>query len=158
MGKKNSKKQEAAAQNEQQVVNVEAQIVTEPTQELQPAEEATEPTAIDLAAAELAEAKAKMAEAKKKLAEAKKATIKSRPVRLSTFIVRTNGGETFITKSDVHYCAEKAAIDILTESIKNNEENDYIYIIWKQNKADESNAIIVEKLWIDKETKQIVIE
>lgn len=128
---------------------------------------AAEPTnAVDAAAKELEELKAKMAEAKKKLAEAKKATTKSRPVRMSTFVVRVcldktkaiigEGEQMF--KSDVHYCAEKAAIDVLAENIKCGQKNEYVYAICKRFKANEEEETVVELLWTDPETNQIVIE
>lgn len=128
---------------------------------------AAEPTnAVDEATKELEELKAKMAEAKKKLAEAKKANTKSRPVRMSTFVVRVclsktaaiigEGEQMF--KSDVHYCAEKAAIDVLAEDIKCGQKNEYVYAICKRSKANEENEVVVELLWTDQETNQIVIE
>lgn len=126
-----------------------------------------EPTnAVDQATSELEELKAKLAEAKAKLAAAKKATTKSRPVRMSTFIARVcltrtaaligEGEQMF--KSDVHYCAEKSVIDVLAEDIKQGQKNEYVYAICKHSKATEENEIVVELLWIDPETNQIVIE
>lgn len=122
-------------------------------------------SAVVAAQTELEALKAQMAAAKQKLAAAKKANSKSRPVRLSTFtltVAEKKGTEEygeFISKSDVHYCTEKAAIDILTEDIKNGTPNEYIYKVWKTNKADEKvEPKLVEELWIDKETNQIVIE
>lgn len=168
-------------QNVNEVSNLEAAAAVQPelvveqpeaTQEVPTTEEpeaAAEPTnAVDQAAAELEELKAKMAEAKRKLAEAKKATTKSRPVRMSTFIVQacqtkaeaTLGMGEQMFKSDVHYCAEKAAIDVLAEDIKCGQRNEYLYAIIKRGKADTegANDILVETLWIDQETNQIVIE
>jgi hypothetical protein len=140
---------------------------TEPaTEEVATPEAAKRPNAVDEAARELEELKAKMAEAKKKLAEAKKATTKSRPVRMSTFVVRVclnktaaiigEGEQMF--KSDVHYRAEKAAIDVLAEDIKCGQKNEYVYAICKRSKANEDMETVVELLWTDTETNQIVIE
>lgn len=123
-------------------------------------------SAIDEAVKELEELKAKLAEAKTKLAKAKKATTKSRPVRMSTFIARVcidkenaliGRGEQ-IMKTDVHYCAEKSIIDILTEDIKSGNTNEYVYTVVKRSKANEAEETIVELIWIDQETNQIVIE
>ncbi len=121
---------------------------------------------VDEATKELEELKAKLAEAKKKLAEAKKATTKSRPVRMSTFIVRVcfdkenaligKGEQMF--KSDVHYCAEKSVIDILADDLKCGNKNEYVYAVIKRSKANEAEEAIVELIWIDQETNQIVIE
>lgn len=163
--------------NNNEVSNLEAAATMQPeelqaqaenTPEVPTTDEAVaEPTnAVDQATKELEELKAKMAEAKKKLAEAKKANTKSRPVRMSTFVVRVclnktqaiigEGEQMF--KSDVHYCAEKAAIDVLAEDIKCGQKNEYIYAICKRSKADEENEVVVELLWTDLETNQIVIE
>ncbi len=130
--------------------------------------ETVETTANEVEAAEkeLAALKEQVAEAKRKLAEAKKATTKSRPVRMSTFVVlicqskaeaEAGVGEQMF-KSDVHYCAEKAAIDVLAECIKCEQKNDYFYAIIKHSKADDNQDKHVETLWIDAETNQIVIE
>ena len=121
--------------------------------------------AVTTAQNEVERLSAMMKEAKAKLAAAKKANQKSRPVRLSTFtltVAETKGTEdygTFLSKSDVHYCTEKNAIDILTDSIKTEENTTWFYKVWKTNKADsKTQPQLVEQLWIDQETKQIVIE
>lgn len=158
-----------------EVSNLEVAAIEQPVAQPATEEQAIEapvteePTnAVDQAAAELEELKAKMAEAKRKLAEAKKANTKSRPVRMSTFIVQVcqtkaeaiAGVGEQMSKSDVHYCAEKAAIDVLAEDIKCGQRNEYFYAIIKRGKADTEgvNDILVETLWIDQETNQIVIE
>lgn len=157
-----SRKNKTQEVNVVEVSNIEAAVqpIVEAETVVETQEEST--NAVDQATKEIEELKAKMAEAKKKLAEAKKANTKSRPVRMSTFIVRVSedreGDGAQLIKSDVHYCAEKAAIDVITEDIKCGTKNNYIYTIWKQSKSDESNAFIVERLWIDPETSQIVIE
>lgn len=155
-----------------EVSNLEAAVIMQPEEPQAQAENTQEvPTpestnAVDEATKELEELKAKMAEAKKKLAEAKKAATKSRPVRMSTFVVRVcqsrakamlgEGEQMF--KSDVHYCAEKTAIDVMAEDIKCGLTNEYVYAICKRSKADEENEVVVELLWTDHETNQIVIE
>ena len=130
---------------------------TEPvvdTPETQP-----EMSELEKAQAEIARVKAMMDEAKKKLAEAKKANTKSRPVRMSTFVLTTEAEPNLeITKTDVHYCAEKAAIDILAEDLKCGNTTDTVYIVWKRDKTEATTQFEVERLWIDQETNQIVIK
>lgn len=162
-----SKNTKAAAAEKIEVINAK-ELQAMPTQEI-PEElsaEATEvseeqTSAVDQAARELEELKEKMAEAKRKLAEAKKANTKSRPVRLSRFVVRAVNDEvsTEVSKSDVHYCAEKTAIDLLNGSLKEGTPSKTKYEIWKQPKAENADSgLLVETLWIDTETNQIVIE
>ena len=71
----------------------------------------------------------------------------------------TTNGE-LVMKSDVHYCAEKAAIDALTE-LRNQEgeESSPIYEIRKVYKdpSQEEGSMLIEKLYLNEE-KQIVIE
>lgn len=107
-------------------------------------------------------------EAKKAAIEAKEAAKKaksftSRPVRKCTFEVACNGS--FVTKSDVHYCAEKAAIDALME-IRATVESDHwndgysIHKVSKETNEDGTpvSSIEISQLYIDKTTGQIVIE
>lgn len=122
-------------------------------------------TKVEAAQNEVEKLKALMDEAKKKLAEAKKANQKSRPVRLSTFtltVVDSRDSKSegqFITKSDVHYVAEKAGIDLLVESLKANEANNSsVYRIYKTQKADPNKSLLVSQLYVDWETRQIVID
>lgn len=119
---------------------------------------------------ELMEKAKQAAEAAKKAAmEAKEAAKKakvftSRPVRKCTFEVACNG--TFVTKSDVHYCAEKAAIDALMEiraTVESDHWNEYSYSIHKVSKETNEegfpvSTIEISQLYIDKTTGQIVIE
>lgn len=108
-------------------------------------------------------------EAKKAAIEAKEAAKKaksftSRPVRKCTFEVACNGD--FVTKSDVHYCAEKAAIDALMEiraTVESDHWNEYGYSIHKVSKETNEDgtpvsSIEISQLYIDKTTGQIVIE
>ena len=101
-----------------------------------------------------------MAEAKKKLAEAKKSAIKTRPVRSFYFQVYVDGSwmSGKDCKGGVHYCVEKCVIDILNESIKNNENNENVYEIYKRNIANEDDITLIETLRIDHSTKQIIID
>lgn len=93
-----------------------------------------------------------------------------RPVRMTTFVVqvyvldgeekpnkKTMIGE-FVTKSDVHYCAEKAAIDALNENFKNQVVQEYGYCIYAVSKSNPKSWTLVEKIYPSIETGQIVIE
>lgn len=117
----------------------------------------------------MAKAKQAAEAAKKAAAEAKEAAKKakaftSRPVRKCTFEVACNGD--FVTKSDVHYCAEKAAIDALMEiraTVESDHWNEYGYSIHKVSKETNEDgtpvsSIEISQLYIDKTTGQIVIE
>lgn len=117
----------------------------------------------------MAKAKQAAEAAKKAAAEAKEAAKKakaftSRPVRKCTFEVACNGD--FVTKSDVHYCAEKAAIDALMEiraTIESDRWNEYSYSIHKVSKETNEDGmpistIEISQLYIDQTTGQIVIE
>ena len=106
------------------------------------------------------EAKRLKDEAKKAAKEAKEAAKKakaltSRPIRAFYFEVRVNNE--FVAKSDVHYCAEKVAIDTLTELRANEASEIPEYTIYKVMKDDTCNATLVEKLRLN-DDKQIVIE
>ena len=117
----------------------------------------------------MAKAKQAAEAAKKAAAEAKEAAKKakaftSRPVRKCTFEVACNGD--FVTKSDVHYCAEKAAIDALMEiraTVESEHWNEYGYSIHKVSKETNEDGmpistIEISQLYIDQTTGQIVIE
>ena len=117
------------------------------------------------------EAKAAAKEAREAMKKAKAFT--SRPVRKNTFEVRvcqkiadvTLGGE-YVDKSDVHYCAEKIAIDCLTElraEGNNDEDKSKVYLINKVSKETDENgepkeSILISKLYLDLETNQIIID
>lgn len=117
------------------------------------------------------EAKAAAKEAREAAKKAKAFT--SRPVRKSTFEVRvcqkmadiTLGGE-YVDKSDVHYCAEKIAINCLTElraEGDNDEDKSKVYLINKVSKETDENgepkeSILISKLYLDLETNQIIID
>lgn len=116
------------------------------------------------------EAKAAAKEAREAAKKAKAFT--SRPIRKNTFEVRVCqnmadvalGGE-HVDKSDVHYCAEKIAIDCLTElrAEGNDEDKSKVYLINKVSKETDENgepkeSILVSKLYLDLETNQIIID
>lgn len=136
------------------------------SQEVAKKAEAVEKPSNDLKAradALIAEAKRLKDEAKQAAKEAKEAAKKakaltSRPMRKFYFETTTNGE--LVMKSDVHYCAEKAAIDALTE-LRNQEgeESSHIYEIRKVYKdpSQEEGSMLIEKLYLNEE-KQIVIE
>ena len=77
----------------------------------------------------------------------------------------TLGGE-YVDKSDVHYCAEKIAIDCLTElraEGNNDEDKSKVYLINKVSKETDENgepkeSILISKLYLDLETNQIIID
>ncbi len=137
--------------------NVEAQ-----TQEAPKAEVAKKPGDDLKARAEalVAEAKKLKEEARQAAKEAKEAAKKakaltSRPIRKFYFETRVDGE--FMMKSDVHYCAEKAAIDALTEARSQEETTTHIYEIIKVTKENKEAELFIEKLYLNDE-KQIVIE
>ena len=117
------------------------------------------------------EAKAAAKEAREAAKKAKAFT--SRPIRKSTFEERvcqkmadvTLGGE-YVDKSDVHYCAEKIAINCLTElraEGNNDEDKSKVYLINKVSKETDENgepkeSILISKLYLDLETNQIIID
>lgn len=117
----------------------------------------------------MAKAKEAVEAAKKAAAEAKESAKKakaftSRPVRKCTFEAICNGN--YVTKSDVHYCAEKAAIDALMEirsTVDPSNWGDYKYSIHKVSKETNEeglpvSTIEISQLYIDQTTCQIVIE
>jgi len=145
-----------------------------PTQELETKAE----TAKAAAARLMEQAKKAAEEAKKAAKEAREAAKKakaftSRPVRKNYFEVRvcqsmaevTLGGE-FMDKSDVHYCAEKSAINALIElraEGSNDDDMSKVYLINKVSKETDENGepkerTLVSKLYLDLETNQIVID
>lgn len=167
-----NKKNAAAAAQVENVVVAEATVV----ENAQVAQE--QPQAEDKAAEAKAEAERLMAAAKEAAAaakaaakEAKEAAKKakaftSRPVRKSYFEVRVIEkiqdialeGE-FLTKSDVHYCAEKAAIDTLAQLREDNGYDEHVYLIFKVSKSEEFPCRqLISTVFLDEETNQIVID
>ena len=108
------------------------------------------------------EAKKAAAAAKEAMKAAKAAAEKarvmtSRPVRLAKF--QAEIGSEIISKSDVHYCAEKAAIDYVTDLRNTGSYENQIIEIWKRYK-DENQGIdvMLSRVYIDASTSQIVID
>lgn len=93
----------------------------------------------------------------------------NRPVRINRFEVRVIPSDEviiddelcgeFMFKSDVHYCAEKVAIDEVVNRIELNAgiEAEYTYLIYKVNK-DTEKAQLISKVYCDVETQQVVID
>lgn len=144
-----------------------------PTQELETKAEAAKAEAARL----MEQAKKAAEEAKKAAKEAREAAKKakaftSRPVRKNYFEVRVcqNMAEVtlegkFMDKSDVHYCAEKSAINALIElrAEGNDDDKSKVYLINKVSKETDENGepkerILISKLYLDLETNQIVID
>ena len=99
-----------------------------------------------------------------------------RPVRLNSFQVRCTPSEEFnqkeckkklfgeyVTKSDVHYCAEKEAIDIVNERISAGIGDEFVYLIYKVSKERDKNDnpkefTFVSVVYMDNNTNQVVID
>lgn len=113
------------------------------------------------------EAKKAAAEAKEAAKAAKEAAKKakafgSRPVRKNTFIVKLEI-EADVTqyKSDVHYCAEKWAIDYCAAQREDKEPEEWQEVrIFRQAKDDTEGVgrQLFSRVYLDKETQQIVID
>lgn len=115
-------------------------------------------------AARLAEeAKQASKAAKEAMKAAKQAAEKakvfsSRPVRLARFEAQL--GAEVISKTDVHYCAEKAAIDYVADLRNNGTYTDQVIEIWKVYKDEKwaEKNVCLSKVYIDVTTGQIVID
>ena len=115
-------------------------------------------------ATRLAEEAKKAAKAAKEAAKAAKEAAEkarvfsSRPVRLARFEAQL--GTEVISKTDVHYCAEKAAIDYVADLRNNSEYTDQVIEIWKVYKDEQwaEKNIMLSKVYIDTVTGQIVID
>lgn len=97
----------------------------------------------------------------------------SRPVRLATFAIycvaigeeintSSLSGE-FVKKSDVHYCAEKDAIDLVNHYLEAMGMCEYVYLLYKISKeknedGEPKNVILVSRIYADEETEQVVID
>lgn len=104
------------------------------------------------------------------------AKINSRPVRLCTFVVSVISTEELAGvspkskmvgevsfKSDVHYCAEKWAIDEIAARIEAGVGYEYTYIVYKVTKeltkeGNPKKCQYVSKVYADENTNQIVID
>lgn len=115
-------------------------------------------------AARLAEeAKQASKAAKEAMKAAKQAAEKakvfsSRPVRLARFEAWLD--TEVISKTDVHYCAEKAAIDYVADLRNNGTYTDQVIGIWKVYKDEKwaEKNVCLSKVYIDVTTGQIVID
>ena len=113
-------------------------------------------------AAKLAEAARAAREAAKEAAKlakeaaAKAKVLTARPVRLARFHAELNGE--IISKTDVHYCAEKAAIDYLVDLRNNGNYAGQIIEIWKRRKDEAGNDVLLSTVYVDETTNQIVID
>lgn len=84
----------------------------------------------------------------------------SRPVRMNYFVAYyEDNEEAYIGKGDVHYCVEKSAIDEVAKQREYDEEyrTVCIYKVRKNAENDEERQLI-SKVYIDPNTKQIVID
>lgn len=106
--------------------------------------------------AKKAAAVAKEAAKAAKEAASKAKVLTARPIRLARF--QAELGEEIISKTDVHYCAEKAAIDYLTELRNNGTYNNQVIEIWKRRKGAQGNDVLIAEVFIDSTTNQIVID
>lgn len=98
---------------------------------------------------------------------------KNRPVRLSTFAiycianeenfeVNSLSGE-FVKKSDVHYCAEKDAIDLVNHYLEAMGMCEYTYLLYKISKEMDENGepksvTLISRIFADESTEQVVID
>lgn len=98
---------------------------------------------------------------------------KNRPVRLSTFAiycianeenfeVNSLSGE-FVKKSDVHYCAEKDAIDLVNHYLEAMGMCEYTYLLYKISKEMDENGepksvTLISRIFADENTEQVVID
>ena len=167
MSKKNSNK----VNNEK--VNEQAQAQVQDTQANEQAQVQDTQAKADAAKAEakrlMAEAKQAAANAKAAAKEAKQAAAKAkaltqRPVRKRTFkAFYENDCSTVISKSDVHYCVEKDAID---ECVRQREQwlEDQVegtlnpVLVYSCSKENDEDRVLICTVRVDKETNQIVIE
>ena len=113
-------------------------------------------------AAKLAEAAKEAARVAKEAAKAAKEAaekakvLTARPVRLARFQAELNGE--VISKTDVHYCAEKAAIDYLVDLRNNGNYENQIIEIWKRRKDATGDDVLLSTVYVDVETNQVVID
>lgn len=97
----------------------------------------------------------------------------SRPVRLSTFAIYVIANDEqyqedalsgeFVKKSDVHYCAEKDAIDMVNHFIEQMGMCEYTYLLYKVSKEKDEEGqpkkvTLVSRIYADEETEQVVID
>lgn len=115
-------------------------------------------------AARLAEEAKQASKAAKEAAKAAKEAAEKakvfsgRPVRLARFVATWDG--ITISKTDVHYCAEKAAIDYVADLRNSGTYTDQVIEIWKVYKDEKwaEKDVCLSKVYIDVTTGQIVID
>ena len=150
MSKKNMAEK---AQNE----NVNA-VVTNPASVIPELEKAkSEAARLADEAKKAAKAAKEAAKAAKEAAEKAK-VFSGRPVRLARFEAQL--GAEVISKTDVHYCAEKAAIDYVADLRNSGEYTDQVIEIWKVYKDEQwaEKNVCLSKVYVDATTGQIVID
>lgn len=142
--------------------NVNANVVTNPELENVNANVVTNLENAKAEAAKLAEAAREAARVAKEAAKAAKEAaekakvLTARPVRLARFQAELDGE--IISKTDVHYCAEKAAIDYLVDLRNNGNYENQIIEIWKRRKDATGNDVLLSTVYVDVETNQVVID
>lgn len=97
----------------------------------------------------------------------------SRPVRLATFAIYCvandevfNANELsgdFVKKSDVHYCAEKDAIDLVNHYLEAMGMCEFTYLLYKISKEKNEDGspkevTLMSKIYADEATEQVVID
>ena len=135
----------------EKALNESVNVVANPEFEAAKAE-ATKLAEAAKAAREAAKEAAKLA----KEAAAKAKVLTARPVRLARFQAELNGE--VISKTDVHYCAEKAAIDYLVDLRNNGNYENQVIEIWKRRKDANGNDVLLSTVYVDVETNQVVID
>ena len=161
------------AQNENvnEVKNV-AEVMPQQEELASKAEKAKAEAAALMAQAKEAAKQAKEAAKQAKEAAKKAKAFSARPMRKSSFEVRVcdtmddvaNGGE-FVSSSDVHYCAEKVAIDAIA-ALRDSETPSNlkkVYLINKISKEHDENdepksRVLVSMVYLDEETMRTVID
>ena len=97
----------------------------------------------------------------------------SRPVRLCTFAIYVIANDEvyhvnalsgdFVKKSDVHYCAEKDAIDMVNHYLEAMDMCEFTYLLYKVSKEKNADGQpkevnLVSRIFADDETRQVVID
>lgn len=117
----------------------------------------SEAARLAIEAKEAAKVAKEAAKAAKEAAEKAK-VFSGRPIRLARFEAKLC--DEVISKTDVHYCAEKAAIDYVAELRNNDKYTDQVIEIWKVYKDEQwaEKNICLSKVYVDPITSQIVID
>lgn len=169
MRKKNSNKNvnKANEQVQAQVENTQAEAQTTDVQATDAqanADTAKAEAKRLMAEAKEAAAKAKLAAKEAKEAAAKAKALTQRPIRKRTFkAFHADDAHTVISKSDVHYCVEKDAIDdcIRMRELWLEEGNAEVLIpvqVFSCSKENDEDRILICTIRVDQDTNQIFIE